>query len=134
MRVLVSAYLIVSGITFALLMVHADMVNTVFLVPMSSKILHFVLPVYALVDIVLAPGRRPLLGRTLWISLVFPLIWGIYTLIRGQLLGWYPYFFLNPTRAGYAIVAVCALTLTGSILCTSSIVWALHRSRLARPG
>jgi hypothetical protein len=40
----------------------------------------------------------------LWLS--FPLLWIIYTLIRGAIVHFYPYPFLNPTNGGYVSVAL----------------------------
>ena len=43
----------------------------------------------------------------LW--LIFPAAWIVYVLIRGALVGKYPYPFLDPANGGYATVAVyCA--------------------------
>jgi hypothetical protein len=66
--------------------------------PTSSQVLHFWLAGYVLVDWVFAPGRTPVRWRTLWLVLLYPLLWGWFTLARGQRVRWYPYFFLDPSQ------------------------------------
>ncbi|AXH36997.1 hypothetical protein DVJ78_17660 [Humibacter sp. BT305] len=112
-RSVVAAYVVVSGGVFAVLMGLAGFTGSEFLVPMSSRILHFVLPAFALVDLLVAPGSPALTPRrrvTVALSaLVFPLGWTIFTSIRGALTDWYPYFFISPIAAGGvgAVVGYC---------------------------
>ncbi|QWT23382.1 Pr6Pr family membrane protein [Subtercola sp. PAMC28395] len=127
-RALVTTYLIVSGITFVFLIVNAGLANYGFLIPTSEKMLHFVVPAYALVDFLLVPGRRRLHWGTALISLGFPLLYGIYTLVRGPAVGWYPYIFLDPQWAGsYSAVAVYAAILAGLIVAVSFALTATSR-------
>ena len=65
-------------------------------VPVSSQVLHYWMPAFALIDWLVASGRPRISWNSLAISLVFPLAWGAFTMIRGAAVGWYPYFFLNP--------------------------------------
>lgn len=46
-------------------------------------------------------------------TLVFPLGWGIFTMIRGELVGWWPYPFIDPTDSGYVRVAVNLVLIGG---------------------
>jgi hypothetical protein len=81
----------------------------------SNEILHVIGPLLMVIDWLFAPGRNRLEWKTIWIIVIFPLIWGIYTLIRGPLTYdavfdtdyWYPYPFMNPNIApeGYVTVA-----------------------------
>lgn len=116
-RALTTAYMVVTGVTFAVMIVNAQMFNHLFVVPPSSMVLHFVLPPYAVLDFLLAPGRRRLPWALAWVSLTYPVLWGAYTLIRGRMVGWYPYTFLNPDAVGgYGVVAVYASALSLFIL------------------
>jgi hypothetical protein len=132
LRALAVTYVVVSGVTFGLLLSNANLLNHTFLVPLSSKMLHFVLPVIAVLDFLLVPTRRRLPWNAAWLALVFPLLWAAYTLIRGSTAGWYPYFFLDPEQVGgYRAVSIYAAALTLLILAVSfSIIGA---SRLPRP-
>src|SRR6266571_1200941 len=49
-------------------------------------------------------GKRVIAGAAL--SLLFPVCWLIFTLIRGAVIGWYPYPFIDVTRLGYAKVTL----------------------------
>lgn len=127
-RALATTYMLVSGIVFALLLFNASLFDYLFLVPLSSKVLHFVLPVYAALDFLLAPGRNRLRWSALWISLVFPAVWGVYTFVRGELVGWYPYFFLDPHQVGgWGAVALYASVVCGLLLLVATAVTAVTR-------
>ena len=127
-RGLATTYTVVSGAVFGALLINAELFNHMFLVPLSSKVLHFVLPVYAVLDLLLAPGRNRLHWRTAGISLIFPALWAVYTLVRGELVGWYPYAFLDPAVVGgYGTVAVYAVALSGFILLIAVLAVAATR-------
>ncbi|MFW0795509.1 Pr6Pr family membrane protein [Gordonia sp. CPCC 205515] len=89
--------MVITAIVYALLLsgidvnLHIDWVNGV---------LHRVVPLYLLVDwAVFRPRRLP---RRSWLSwLTVPLVYGVYTLIRGPIVNWYPYPFLDPRAQGY---------------------------------
>ncbi|RFA19361.1 Pr6Pr family membrane protein [Subtercola boreus] len=128
LRALVTAYLVVSGVTFVALIANAGIADYVFLVPTSEKVLHFVVPSYAILDFVFAPGRRRLHWNTVWVSLAFPLVYAAYTLVRGPAVGWYPYIFLDPQWAGsYSAVGVYAAVLAALILLVSAGLIAASR-------
>lgn len=97
-RLFVTTYLIVSGIVFTIIHLEAAARDVPLGLPWSSQVLHYVLPSYALLDWIFAPGRHALPWRALPTVLVFPLLWGGYTVIRGSLIGWYPYFFLDANQ------------------------------------
>ncbi|MFL6112479.1 MAG: Pr6Pr family membrane protein [Catenulispora sp.] len=68
--------------------------------------LHVITPLLAVLGWLLF-GPRPRLTRgTLAWSPAFPLAWLAYTLIRGPLVTWYPYPFIDVITHGYARVAV----------------------------
>ncbi|MDL9981283.1 Pr6Pr family membrane protein [Microbacterium candidum] len=107
----------------------------------SLEVLHVALLAYVIVDVLFAPRRR----RLGWLSLIaivgIPLVWAVYTMVRGPLVPapdgsttyWYPYFFLDPNGpGGYAtpmmyigVIAVAFLVL-GSVM-----ILLTHRNRLA---
>ncbi|MCS5733545.1 Pr6Pr family membrane protein [Herbiconiux daphne] len=97
-RAMVTTYVIVSGVVFGLIVSQAGSHHYRIDVPWSSQVLHFWLPSYVLIDWIIGVGRRRLRWRTVWIVLIFPVVWGIFTLIRGQAVRWYPYFFLDPDQ------------------------------------
>ncbi len=95
---LVSTYVIVSGIVFGIIVAESASHDYRIEVPWSSQLLHFVIPTFVLVDWVLAPDRPRVRWRVVSVVLVFPLLWGVFTIVRGADVGWYPYFFLDPAQ------------------------------------
>lgn len=68
----------------------------------SNALLHIVSPVLAVVGWVVF-GPRPRIDRsTIWWSAVAPLAWILYTFVRGAIVDWYPYPFLDVSTHGYA--------------------------------
>jgi hypothetical protein len=99
-------YIFTTGIVYLLLLSgHAPAY------PWVNAILHYVMPVAVTLDWLLDPPRVRLdLVRTLVLWMAFPVLYIIYTLARGAIVGWYPYFFVNPHRGGgYLLVAADSL-------------------------
>ncbi|MGX5358213.1 Pr6Pr family membrane protein [Kocuria sp. KH4] len=128
LRALATTYMVVSGVVFTIMLANANLFGYLFLVPASSKVLHFVLPVYAVTDFLFGPGRHRLAVSTAWASMVYPVLWAAYTLVRGRLVGWYPYFFLDPHQVGgYTAVGLFSLGVSVLILSTALLVTAATR-------
>ena len=128
LRALATTYMAVTGVTFALMLANAQLLDHLFLVPLSSKFLHFVLPLYAVLDFLLAPGRHRLPWAFAWAALAYPVLWGAYTLVRGRMVDWYPYAFLDPAAVGgYQVVAMYAAALTVFILVVAFTTTAASR-------
>jgi hypothetical protein len=90
--------------------------------------------VLVVLDWLFAPGRNRLEWKAIWIVVIFPLVWAVYTMIRGPLTFdavtgkdfWYPYPFLNPNIApeGYFSVAfyvVLIAAVVGGV--GAAIIW-----------
>ena len=128
LRALATTYMAVTGVTFALMLANAQLFDHLFLVPLSSKVLHFVLPPYAVLDFLLAPGRHRLPWAFAWAALAYPVLWGAYTLVRGRMVDWYPYAFLDPAAVGgYLVVTLYAAALTVFILVVAFTTTAASR-------
>ncbi len=67
----------------------------------ADVILHTVVPALAVIGwIAFGPGG--LAGRRIVLpSLIFPVAWLAFTLIRGAAIGWYPYPFIDVGKIGY---------------------------------
>lgn len=94
-RLLATVWVIVSGIVFAVILFEGSLRGVPVWAPWSSQLLHFWIPLYALGDWLIAPARD-VPWRTVGYVLIFPLVWVVFTMIRGSLVHWYPYFFLDP--------------------------------------
>lgn len=132
-RLLVTTYLVVSGIVFTIIHIEAAARDVPLGLPWSSQVLHYVLPSYALIEWFLAPGRRDVRWRSLPVVLAFPALWGAYTMVRGALIGWYPYFFLDATQVStMETVGYCSVA-GGLFMGVSALLLGLGRALPAPP-
>jgi hypothetical protein len=75
-------------------------------VPWDNTVLHRLIPLAVVADWLLAPPGRGLTHRRALVWMAYPLAYLAYSLVCGALVGWYPYYFLDPARAdGYGGVA-----------------------------
>lgn len=102
-------YLTITFVVYALLL-NGQGLGIV--LPWVNNILHRVFPIAALLDWFLVRPSAPLKQRQTWWWLAFPLLYLIYSLIRGAVTGWYPYPFLDPRRdGGYLGVTLTCLAI-----------------------
>ncbi|GAB3593914.1 Pr6Pr family membrane protein [Angustibacter peucedani] len=100
---------------------------------LTDTVFHVVVPVAAVVGW-LAFGPRPRVDvRTVAWSLLFPLLWLGYTLVRGAAVHEYPYPFVDVDDLGYARVLVNCLGVTVLLLLLAAAALALDRRLPARP-
>lgn len=59
------------------------------------------MPIAMILDWVLNPPTKEIKWKHAVSWLLFPLLYVIYSLIRGALINWYPYPFLDPRIDGY---------------------------------
>ena len=106
--------------------------------PWTNEVLHVVGPIYLVLDWLLAPGRRPLEWKRLAVILSFPLVWVVYTLVRGPLVydqvraqdAWYPYPFLNPGLSPNGYLSVTFYVILTAVVfgaVGSLVIWVSRR-------
>ncbi len=116
LRVALVTYMSTTGIVYNLLLRNVELPQGTVTVEWSNTILHVIGPIFVVLDWLLAPGRIPLpYWKTIRVVVIFPIIWAVYTLIRGPFTPneatgadyWYPYPFLDPHLSpnGYLSVA-----------------------------
>ncbi|WP_084511897.1 Pr6Pr family membrane protein [Agromyces subbeticus] len=132
-RACVVTYMATTFVVYNLLLrdISLDQATTL---PWSNEILHVWAPLYVVLDWVLAPGRRPIRWKRLWTIALFPIVWAVYTMIRGVVADWYPYPFLNPAiepGVGYDGVSVYVIAIASFILLVGAGI--LGISRVAWP-
>jgi len=139
LRVSVTTYILVSGVVYALITFQPANVAYAVSIPWSSQILHFWIPALAMIDWFIDADKARLPWKNLGLVLIFPVSWLIFTLIRGDLIGWYPYFFLDARQVSgptetllyyvliLVIIAGIAALLTGATRMTAH----LFRPRMA---
>ncbi|WP_440707857.1 Pr6Pr family membrane protein [Herbiconiux sp. YIM B11900] len=115
------------GLVFNFLLTGVD-VGAV--LPWVNVVVHIVMPLAVLLDWILIPPHRPLAWRLLWIGLVFPVVYSLYSLVRGAITGFYPYPFYNPAAlGGYGPVALYLVALIVGLTAVSALVLLLGRRR-----
>ena len=112
-------YMSITGIVFTLLLSNTD-VDTA--IPWVNSVVHELMPLVMLADWLVTPPalRLQLRQGLLWLS--FPLVWIVYTIIRGAIVNLYPYPFLNPVNGGYASVALYCVAILVAMLVVSLAV------------
>jgi hypothetical protein len=96
-------YMTVTGIVYFLLLRNTDVDTALSWV---NSVVHELMPLVIVADWLIDPPRTRITvwSGLLWLS--YPLVWIVYTLIRGAITNWYPYPFVNPANGGYASVAL----------------------------
>jgi hypothetical protein len=139
----VTAYMAVTGIVYNMLLRGVD-VSEGSVLPWSNEVLHVVGPILMVVDWLFAPGRGRLEWTRIWTIVIFPLVWAVYTMIRGPLAyndvmdvpTWYPYPFLNPANSsvGYVSVAFYVILIAAIIGGVGALViWVSRRANARWP-
>ncbi|WP_299291813.1 Pr6Pr family membrane protein [uncultured Mucilaginibacter sp.] len=77
----------------------------------NDELLHVVVPALYLLNWLFFLPKKGLVWKQLPNWLIFPLCYLFYVIIRGALTGFYPYFFVDVKRFGYAAVALNAFVL-----------------------
>jgi hypothetical protein len=117
-------YMLTTGIVYAVLLSGMDASY-----PWVNTVVHRIMPVVVAADWLIDPPQMRLQSRDtiLWMS--FPVAYILYTLTRGAIVSWYPYFFVNPNRhGGYLLVAAnCVALSIGMIGMIGAITWVGNR-------
>jgi hypothetical protein len=96
-------------------------------------VVHTLAPLVGLVDwLVDRPrGRPPLVTVASWLA--FPVVWLVYTMIRGALTDWYPYPFLDPDEESVgSIITTCLVITAIFVVLAAGLSWWSARRDLAR--
>ncbi len=117
LRSITTVYILVVGIGFAVLLSGLQGVALT-AVPWDNTVLHYIVPIAVLIDFIIDRPSRKLSFKKALIWIAYPLLYVVYTLVRGPITGWYPYPFLNPANGGYGpvLVSVAGLLLLGIII------------------
>lgn len=120
-------YMTITGLVYVTLLSNEDLGR---LLPWVNVWLHFVMPVVVLADWIYRPPKSGLNFGTAKGWLVFPSLFVLYTMIRGEIVDWYPYPFLNPDKAGgYTVVAGFSVAIAAVFVAVSwLLVKAARRS------
>lgn len=128
----VTLYITITGVVFAVLLAGLQESLDTHIAWVDFTV-HKLMPLVLVVDWLIDPPRHRL---SFWIVpawLLYPLAYLVYTLIRGEDVGWYPYPFLDVSRHGYGGVLLnCAVMLVGFVAAAAAFVaagnWRAARS------
>ncbi|MBL1078966.1 Pr6Pr family membrane protein [Nocardia sp. 2] len=122
-------YITITGIVYALLLQNVD-VDIEY--PWTNDVLHRVTPLVALADWLLVPAALGVTARLAGAWLIYPIVYGVYTLIRGPIVDWYPYPFIDPRQQGYLSMAIGLVVLVVGFVVLAVAVIALGDLAAAR--
>lgn len=142
LRACVVTYMVVTGIVYNLLLRNVPLPQGATL-EWSNEILHVAVPVLMLADWLFTPGRAAVDWKRLWVIAAYPIVWVVYTMVRGPLTPneitgdpyWYPYPFLNPDTSpnGYLSVSFYVVLIALVIVAVGAgIVWVSRRKGAIR--
>jgi hypothetical protein len=119
----IAVYITITGLIYHVLL--SDTWEPKGLDLVSDVFMHTITPLlYALFWWFCARGKVFPLKRTLAV-LIVPALFVVYWLIRGPIIGEYPYFFLDVFKLGYAIVAINTIGLGLVVWAVAAFYWAL---------
>lgn len=148
-RAAVTAFMATTGIVYNTLLRGVEVSEGATL-GWSNEIVHVIGPILIVLDWLFAPGRRALEWKHIWVVVTFPVVWAIYTMIRGPFVddptqavlnpdyagGWYPYPFLNPANSelGYVSVAFYVVLIAAVIGGVgAAVIWVSRHGRWPLP-
>jgi hypothetical protein len=124
--------IIVTGVVYNALLASGPKEGWDFL---SNMMVHIVMPIVTPLVWLVAGPRRLVRQSTIFAALVLPLIWAAYALIRGQVIGAYPYPFLDVSANGWvsvltfiAVILVVAIVLGYVLLGLDRVMARLTRA------
>lgn len=88
----------------------------------GDAIRHTVVPVMAWVGWLVLGPRRFLTGRAVWWTLAFPAVFTLLTLVRGPLVDWYPYPFIDVIDLGYAPAVVNGVAIIAGYVTLAALI------------
>lgn len=138
----VGSAVVITGIVYNLLLRNDGVPDPDTLI-WASEIKHVVAPLVFAIDLVLHIARPALRWSDVALTLIYPITWAAYTLLRAEAITdpltgnpwWYPYGFLDPHKAawGYASVALYIVGIAAALaLIAAGAVWASRRRRAVR--
>ena len=122
-------FMTMTGIIYILLL-SGNEVSLQTTIPAVNIVLHYVIPIVVLLDWLIFPPKKRLDFKLALVWLAYPMMYLIYSLVRGAFVNWYPYPFIDPVSSGWVNVIGTSLTLAvGATLLT----WLLVLRTTLRP-
>lgn len=125
-----ATYIATTGLVYNTLLLNVPPSD--FTVAWSNDIVHRWIPLIAVLDWIFVGDRRPIAWKRLGVFLIYPLVWLIVVLLRGQ--SFVPYPFLNTATLGWPVVLLYCVGIAVFIGGMSALVIWLSRYRILRVG
>lgn len=93
----------------------------------ADQLFHTVSPILAVVGWLLFGPRGLVDRRIVALSVIYPIVWLAFTLVRGAIIDWYPYPFTDVTDLGYLQVALNCLLVTALFLLLAALAMGTDR-------
>lgn len=101
-------YIAITGVVFSVLLSGLDPAALT-AVPWDNFVLHYLIPVVGILDWIIDRPHTKLVFSKALLWIVYPIAYLAYSLIRGGLVNWYPYPFLDVSQHGYfSVLGMCA--------------------------
>jgi hypothetical protein len=115
-------YLSITGVVYSVLLAgYQEELRTT--IPWVDTVAHRITPLVMVADWLIDPPRGPIALRDALVWLAYPLVYVVYSLIRGPIVDWYLYPFLDPRQSGrYPVVAAYCV---GIALVALLFAWAV---------
>jgi len=109
-------FMVVTGIIFAVLLSGLEGASFT-AVPWDNIVLHYLIPIAVALDWIMDPPSKRVSYRRALNWLTFPIAYLVYSLVRGPIVDWYPYPFLNPAEGGYGrVIMTSVIILIGGLI------------------
>lgn len=129
----ITVNLIVVSITFNVLLRHLLPLHGVQI--LADIVLHDLMPILFVLYWWFYAPKGVWRWRSMAYWLIYPIGFFCYSLVRGAVIGWYPYPFINVAQIGYGQTFINALGILAGLMAISALFMALdisHQRRLAR--
>ena len=120
----VTLYMVITGIIYAVLLSNIEVGIAG---QWTNDVVHRIMPVVIFLDWIVVPARQRISESQSLVWLTFPVVYGVYTLIRGPIVDWYPYPFLDPRSQGYVALVIGLVVLTVAFVLMALAVNAIGR-------
>lgn len=95
----------------------------------ADVMLHYVVPLACFAYWILFPPMQRLSAWAPWAWCLYPVAYAVYVFARGELLGSYPYHFIDVTRLGYPKALINSLGLLVAFVMVGGVVFGIARFR-----
>lgn len=131
----VTLYMVITGLVYAVLLAPLG-ADVGAYAPWANFVHHTLAPAALLIDWLLFPPAAKLARSAPWTWLVFPGLYFTFSMIRGAMVDWFPYPFLNFDELGPGGVAIYAVAILAVFTTIGMFLrwWADQRGVIPMPG